>query len=494
MAQILPKKGSENVISCNVWGLTPLPLHKFCRSVQLLEKQSLDPLQWCRNLSLCVENVDLSNARTASTAELISILLRCNHLRRVKIYLKFNNDDDLLGFRLIWGLILLHLSKQQLSVHLNLRVETELSRYDYPFDALRENLIALSITTKRPLADCIPRGELSQFTRLQSLEISPSADADHAYTSSENSLFWNEVQKLQLKHLRIVSRYPALTWNRHDSAVLPTSLRTLQISFFEEDDFSRNPLVVIRQLPNLETLELLSLYDREEDGSADNAGIHQPGYHSCPLCQQPVLTTFRLTRLNVTIECPSPAFRDIVLASPLLEYICFPRDFSNDDIVSTVSACKTLKEVEFCESERVNSHGLVFLCKAKTLESIDLQVLQWDLVRPALEHWAMQLPLLTLLPCGSNDGNVKDFIEWSRHRSWNSINRENLLSGYGTSSICCLEKEARDIILPNKPRWGPENLTAMDNWIRSFVRYDGSEDLDMVAMRSDLMSDGDYYR
>jgi hypothetical protein len=35
----------------------------------------------------------------------------------------------------------------------------------------------------------------------------------------------------------------------------------------------------------------------------------------------------------------------------------------------------------------------------------------------------------------------------------------------------------------------------MEHWIYGFVRYNGStQELDMVAMRSDLMSDGDYYR
>src|SRR5271154_3259289 len=64
--------------------VTPLPLNKFCRSLELWEQKSLDPLQWCRHLSLCVESVDVSIVRTASTAELISILLRCNNLRRVQ--------------------------------------------------------------------------------------------------------------------------------------------------------------------------------------------------------------------------------------------------------------------------------------------------------------------------------------------------------------------------------------------------------------------------
>ena len=483
--------------------VTPLRLDKFCQSLELLEQKSLDPLQWCRYLSLGVDSVDVSNARTASTAQLMSILLRCNNLRRVQIYVKFSNRDDVMGFRLMWGLIVRHLSRQQLSVQLKFVVHTELSPYDYPFDSLRENLTNLDIDTRRPLADCIPRGELSQFAHLESLKIRPSnMDADDLYTSSENSLFWNEVGRLQLKHLDFVSGYPALTWNGHHSAVPPTSLRTLRIAFCENEDSAGNPMMFLRQLPNLETLSLRRFYDLDDDPHdeptdepTDYAEVYPP--RACQLCHRGVLTTYHLTILYMGTECPSPAFKDIVFACPLLEDILFPPRFSNDDIVSAVSACKVLKKVEFSDSDRLSSHGLVFLCKAKTLREISLEVLQWDLIQPALEHWAMQLPLLTLLDCGLNDGNVKDFCEWSRHRSWKSISKGNFLSGYGKSLFCCLEKEAKDIVLPDKPRWNPENRTAMEHWIYSFVRYDGSTDtesLDMVAMRSDLMSDGDYYR
>jgi len=412
----------------------------------------------------------------------------------------------------MWGLVVWHLSRHQLNLQLTFVVETitELSRYDYPFDRLCENLTSLDITTPRPLADFIPRGELSRFAHLESLRIHPADDEDDLYTSSENSLFWNEVGRLQLKHLDFVFGYPALTWNGHDSAVLPTSLLTLCIAFNENEDRSQTLTMILRQLPSLETLSLNPLYD--PDGVPPVEPVDTAEFYpisDCQLCQRVVLTTYHLTTLNMGIECPSPAFKDIVFACPLLEDIVFPPRFSNDDIASAVLACKVLKKVEFCDSDRVNGHGLVFLCKAKTLTHINLEILRWNLVQPALEHWAMQLPLLTLLHCGYNDGNVKDFCEWCRYRSWESVNRGNFLTGYGWSLFCCgecLEKEAKDIVLPDKPRWNSENRTAMEQWIYSFVRYEagvrydgstdssGIESLDMVAMRSDLMSDGDYYR
>src|SRR5271154_5217069 len=294
--------------------VTPLPLDKFCQSLELLEQKSLDPLQWCRYLSLSVNRVDVSTARTASTAELISILLRCNNLRRVQIYLKFNNENDVTSFRLMWGLIVRHLSRHQLNLQLTFAVETvtELSRYDYPFDSLCENLPSLDITTARPLADCIPRGELSRFAHLESLRIHPANIEADPYTSSENSLFWNEVRRLQLKHLDFVSGYPALTWNGHDCAILPTSLLTLRIAFYENEDCSQTLMMVLRQLPNLEMLSLNPLYDPDEDppGEPANAPEFYPLW-DCQLCQRDVLTTYHLTTLNMGIECPSPAFKDI---------------------------------------------------------------------------------------------------------------------------------------------------------------------------------------
>src|SRR5277367_248736 len=218
-------------VATNGLSVKPINFDQFWQSLKLFEQKSLNPLQWCRNLTLCIESGHVSNARTASTAELVSILLRCNELRQVQIYVKFKNaiDHDLWEFRLTWVQVVRHLSKQkQVSVQLKFETEAKLARYDYPFDDLRECLTSLIIRTKEPLADVIPCGQLSQFQRLKVLRLIPD-NPDNPYSSSDKSLFWSEVEKLPLKELEFTTRYPAFKWNFNQHAAFPTSIRTLRV-------------------------------------------------------------------------------------------------------------------------------------------------------------------------------------------------------------------------------------------------------------------------
>jgi len=108
-----------------------------------------------------------------------------------------------------------------------------------------------------------------------------------------------------------------------------------------------------------------------------------------------------------------------------------------------------------------------------------------------LEHWAIQMPQLERVGCGTSREDVLGFsLEGG---SWESIERKNFLFGYGTSQFCCLEETAHDIFLPGGPRWKPENSAAMKEWIYGFLKFDGRyEYIDIPAMRSNLMSERDY--
>lgn len=157
--------------------VTPLPPDQFCDSLQLFEQQSVGPLKWCRNISLCVESGQVTKLRTAGTSEIISIFLCCSNLRQAKLYVNLHKHGELREFQLIWRLLVHRRSKQNhLRVHLFLDIEPDLNRNDYRFDDPHNNLVGLDISSANPLVDCIPLGELSRFARLERLRIRPNLE------------------------------------------------------------------------------------------------------------------------------------------------------------------------------------------------------------------------------------------------------------------------------------------------------------------------------
>jgi len=481
----------------NHFRTTPLHLDQFRRCLELQEKKSLDPLQWCRNLSLCVAHLR-SNDDTASSAKLVSILLRSNNVREVKFYLRLGEPETVLGFRLAWGLITNHLSNQkQLSVQLHLEILGPLSKYDYPFDALHESVTSLYIKIKKPLTDCIRPGELSQFKRLRTLKIRPSGPEE--YSPIHTNLFWDELEKLEIRHLEMVSPFPRLT-GTDGRARWPKSIRSLEIHFIELRDWViRNPMNILRQLPNLESLSLKTMDEKKFEGYVqpdpdDDEEIAHPisTPPNCRLCQNRVFTTHALRKLHLSVYCGESSFRAVILASPLLEVIHLPIGATNDDLVFIAYTCQALKEVGFAEDDiwpEFSAYGLVFLCGAKTLGSIDVWGLQWNSVEIALEHWVVKMPQLKRIRFGYHREDVVDKLQ--DVGNWKPIERDNFLTGYGKTQFCCLEEKAGDILLPGKPQWGPEDWAAMKEQIYGFLKFDQDgqyQYIDVPAMRSELMS------
>jgi len=476
-------------------------LQQLCRSLKLLEQKSIHPLRWCRNMSLCVTELDEPLAHTAGTSDLLSIFFACNNLRDVELYVRFREDSKLGDFRPVWGLMLGHLSKQRnLRVDLTLDTEPALAAYDYPFDDLHSSLVRLTIITARSLTECIPRGELSKFEHLESLRIHP--DSGDAYTAAENSLCWKEIGQVQLKHLNFFSRRPALKWDNHESAILPSTLETIHISCRDYDGIDTNPIELLKQKPDLRSLSLTPLYDRTFANENERDNYERVRFPlpspSCQLCRQQISATYCLTRLVLEINCPSAAFREIVSGCPMIEDLVMPSCLENDDLLCLVSKCKLLRELDFScweapyENCLYTAHGLAFLCEAKQLTHVSTNCLPLERIMPVLEHWAVNLAALKWLYVGGfcYCQTLEDRIKSCKDKSWEALTRNNHLNGYGTTAFCCLEEEARAINLPNVPRWSSERRAEMVDWISGFVGRRGRREfIDMAAMRSDLMDD-----
>ena len=102
----------------------------------------------------------------------------------------------------------------------------------------------------------------------------------------------------------------------------------------------------------------------------------------------------------------------------------------------------------------------------------------------------MQLPCLDRI---IRDGDaLKEFILKDTER-WEQVKLDSFVAGYGSSQFCCLEEEAKDIVLQDNSKWGPENSALyLKTWICGYLKYDQEssyEYLDMLAMREALMSD-----
>jgi hypothetical protein len=198
---------------------------------------------------------------------------------------------------------------------------------------------------------------------------------------------------------------------------------------------------------------------------------------------------YPLRTLELSVACITEGFRAAILASPLLCSIKFPPRSTNDDILFVVSWCSALESVAFAKADQpfINSHGLIFLCKAKQLDTISVDGLQWHHVEGILEHLAMQLPCLERITC---DGDAKEFILKDTER-WEQIKLDSFVAGYGSSHFCCLEEEAMDIGLQDNPKLSPENSVNLKTWLCSYWKEEEgySEYLDVVAMREALMSD-----
>ena len=135
-----------------------------------------------------------------------------------------------------------------------------------------------------------------------------------------------------------------------------------------------------------------------------------------------------------------------------------------------------------------NDFGLLFLCKAKTLQEIEI----WSTkCHPSVvEQWAIHLPKLQRVGC------EEEFPVLWAEKGWEPIQMEKFRAGYGTSEFCCLEEEIKDLLfIDTMERWSDENSEVMKEWLTKFVKghdeppYSGY--LDMMAMRSDLMSSRD---
>ena len=182
----------------------------------------MDPLQWCRFLSLEIDDSVL-DIGAASTAELVSIVLRCNNIRGADITLKLGDEKILAAFRLIWGLISRHLSKQRrLNVRLILVIKhLKLSLYDDFVGCLRKNVTDLSMYPCQSRTECFGQGVLSKLERLKSLSFRPCDGS--IYSPIQNQAFWDEVGNLPLDNLSFMSPCPTLKWDG-EIAPLPTSL------------------------------------------------------------------------------------------------------------------------------------------------------------------------------------------------------------------------------------------------------------------------------
>jgi hypothetical protein len=473
----------------------PLHLDQFCSCLERQEKKSvLDPLEWCRFLTLEVDTATLDFGVT-STAEIVFILLRCNRIRNADIYLRLRDENTLPAFQFIWGLISRSLSKQgQADVRVTLDIDDlKLSLSDL-FGGLRERLTELEIYTNRSQIECFPEGSLSMFERLRYFLFLPSAN-ETVYSHHKNREFWKEVENLPLVSLMFVSPYPALKWNG-EIARLPTSIRYLNITFKQCDCVVRNPMDFLRQLPNLQHLSLNIKYGPHDDAEDrdDDAEIDHPTLRSqnCLLCQKPVVTAHPLMALQLEVACNSEAFRAAILASPLLRSITFPPRSNNDDVVFVASSCNALESVDFFlgpeDQLSINAYGLVFLCKAKKLKRISLDGLEWREVEGLLEPWALQLPCLERVYYRMEP--AKEIILENKE-SWEVVKVENFLAGYGPSQFCCLEEEAKGVVLQDRPKWSPENSACMKIWLCSYLREEEGyyAYLDMVAMREALISD-----
>lgn len=504
---------------CNTFCVTPLHLEQFSRCLELHESRLLDPLQWCRTLSLRFETFD-ERVTPENAMEIITILFRARNIGQLKIGLHIDEPEpeSFDAFSLAWGLITRDLSyRKRLVLELVLQFSNyDLLPYNYPFVRLREILTSLTVATIRPLMDCLPPGELSQFKHLESLKVM-QLGLHSIYSSSENYLFWKEVENLPLKFLEVTSPCPALKWNWHDErANLPTSIRILNVNYKEFDFFLRNPMDFVRQLPNLRSLRLISFYEigqthvePADDPEFDRFPNESP---HCFLCQSHVSTIYQLRDLNLSIKCGDATFRALILATPLLENLGISSRLTNDAVVFIVSHCKSLKEVAFVrddvdyddiewdigcdlEKKKVNCSGLVFFCKMKTLTKLFVNTIEWEPVQRVLEHWVMHLPLLKRVYCYHYSITTgHDFREPVRQGKEGSITMDDFLAEYGETKFCCLEEEARGISFPETPKWTHANTGEMTDWIIRSVKYDEDrrEDyLDMEVLRSDLVNDSD---
>lgn len=504
--------GSYPDNKCNPFRVTPLHLEQFSRCLELHQSRLLDPLQWCRTLSLRFETFD-GRVTTENALEIITILFRTRNIGQLMICLHIDDPEPCDAFSLVWGLITRDLSyRKQLKLELVLEFSNdELLPYNYPFVRLREILTSLTVETIWPLLDCLPPGELSQFKHLESLKVLPF-ELNNTYSSRENYLFWKEVENLPLKFLEVTSPCPALKWYHYGRPNLPTSIRILNVNYNELDFFLRNPMDFVRQLPNLRSLRLTSFYELggSDAEPADDPEIdHFPdGSPRCFLCQSHVSTIYQLRDLNLSIKCGDATFRALILATPLLESLAIYNRVTNDDVVFIVTHCKSLKEVGFeCEDVeydgiecddikkiKLNCSGFVFFCKMKTLTKIFLNTYQWHSVQRVLEHWVMHLPLLKRAYCGRYISTGYGFHDLVHQWKGGSITMGDFLAEYGETKLCCLEEEARGISFPETPKWTHANTGEMADWIRRSVKYDEDRRenyLDMEVLRSDLMNDRD---
>src|SRR5271154_1212266 len=69
----------------------PTRLDEFFRSLDLQERKSLDPIEWCTTLTFCITGIDHS-VDTTSAAEIISTILRCNNVRDLHISLDLREN------------------------------------------------------------------------------------------------------------------------------------------------------------------------------------------------------------------------------------------------------------------------------------------------------------------------------------------------------------------------------------------------------------------
>ena len=492
--------------------VTPLHLEQFSRCLELHESKRLDPLQWCRTLSMRFKIFD-EQLTPENAAEIITILFRARNIGQLKICLHIDDPGPFDALSLAWGLITRDLSyRKQLELELVLEFSNdELLPYNYPFVRIREILTSLTVESIRPLLRCLPPGELSQFKHLESLKVFP-LDVNNVYSSRENYLFWKEVEKLPLKFLEVTSPCPALKWNHDERPNLPTSIRTLNINYNELEIFLRNPMNFVRHLPNLRSFRLTSFYqlvDGDAEPADDQEIDHFPNESPhCFLCQSHVSTIYQLRDLDLSIKCSDATFRALILATPLLENLTVSYRITNDDVVFIASHCKSLKEFDFeCEDSeyvdpqsdhvdkiKVNNSGLVFFCKTKTITKIFLHSYKLELLRRVLEHWVMHLPLLKGVYCARYIEPGDDFLDPVHQGKGGSITMGDILAEYGETKFCCLEEEARGISLPEKPKWTNANSGEMADWIRRSVKHDedrGEDYLDVEVLRSDLMNDSD---
>src|SRR5271170_5468604 len=103
------------------------------------------------------------------------------------------------------------------------------------------------------------------------------------YSPIRNRMFWNEVENLPLKQLHIISPCPALVWSNGE-ARLPTSLRSITIEFSRVDGVLPHPIYLLRQLPNLESLDMRPWRTGSRVLDLDEEAVG-PVEGNCLLCQ-----------------------------------------------------------------------------------------------------------------------------------------------------------------------------------------------------------------